>query len=116
MVSVPSHVESMAWISTHHPDIPVNRGYPLVRILLEQFACHQLLQRKHYAILASYADCCAAVLYCFDCVLDLEVASVGREDRVGKIVACTYRGLCMRLDTSPSHCVLLDDSLTMAAV
>lgn len=68
----------------------VNSRYPLVRIFLQQLAGDQLLQRKHHAVLAPYANRRAAVLNCLHCVFDLEVASIGREDRVGKIIASAY--------------------------
>jgi hypothetical protein len=80
-------------ISTHHADIPVHRRYPLIRILLQQLARDQLLQRQDDTILTPDADGCAAVLHRLDCVLDLEVAAIGREDGVGEIVSRAYRGL-----------------------
>ena len=43
--------------------------------------------------LASAADCGPAVLDCFRCIFDLEVAAIGGEDGVGRIVAGAYRGL-----------------------
>jgi hypothetical protein len=75
---------------THDTSIPINGGYPLIRILLEQFACDKLLECEHNAIFAPDADCCASVLDCFHCVLDLEVAAIGGEDGVGQVVACAY--------------------------
>jgi hypothetical protein len=73
--------------------MPVNGGYPLVRILLQQLAGHQLLQCEHHTVLAPNTNRRAAVLDRLYCVFHLEVAAIGREDRVGKIVARPYRRL-----------------------
>jgi hypothetical protein len=74
----------------YYAHVPVHRCYPLVRARLEQLAGDELLQRQHHAVLAPYADCCAAVLDGFDCIFDLEVAAVRRKDRVGQVVARAY--------------------------
>lgn len=75
---------------TYHTNIPVNSGYPLVGILLQQLARYQLLQGQNDAVLAPYTNRRASVLDGFDCVFDLEVAAIGGEDRVGQIVTRTY--------------------------
>ena len=66
---------------------------PLVCSRLQQLARNQLLDRKHHAVLAADPDGRVAVLDCLHGIFDLEVASVGREDRVLEIVACAYRRL-----------------------
>ena len=60
----------MVWYA-HHADVAIYRCYPLVRAGLEQLAGDELLEREHYAVFASYAYCCAAILYRLDCVFDL---------------------------------------------
>jgi hypothetical protein len=83
---------------TYNTNVPVHGGYPVVGILLHQFASHELLEREHHAILAADADCGPSILDRLHCVFDLEVAAIGGEDGIGQIVACTYRGLRWRLD------------------
>jgi hypothetical protein len=73
--------------------MPINRCDPLVGAGLQQLGCHHLLHREHDAILASYADGCAAILHCLYRIFDLEVSAVGREDGVGQVVASSYRRL-----------------------
>lgn len=34
-----------------------------------------------------------AVFDCFNCVLDLKVAAVRRENGIGEVITCPYRGL-----------------------
>lgn len=75
---------------TYNTDIPVNSGNALVGVLLHKFACDELLHCQNNAILASNADRGTAVLYSLSGVLDLEVAAIGGEDGVGKIVAGAY--------------------------
>ena len=70
--------------------VPVDCCYPLVRACLQQLAGDELLERHHDAVLAPDTNRCAAVLYRLDCILDLEIATVGREDRVGQVIACAY--------------------------
>lgn len=74
----------------HDAHVAVNGRYALVGTRLDQLAADELLESEHNTILAPDAQSCAAVLYRLDCILDLEVATVGREDRVGKVVACAY--------------------------
>lgn len=88
--SFPSLIVSMP---THHTDIAIHSCYPLVGILLEQSACHELLESQHNAILAANSNGGAAVLNGLDCVFYLEVSAIGGEDGVGKIVARSYRRL-----------------------
>lgn len=80
-------------VPTHHTNVAIYSRYPLVRIFLEQSACHELLERQHNAILAANSNCGAAVLNGLDCVFYLEVSAIGGEDGVGKIVARSYRRL-----------------------
>ena len=89
----PVRVASLGWVMTYHPEIPVHSSYPLIRILLQQLARDELLQRQHHAILTPYADCCTPILDSLHCVFDLEVAAIGGEDGVGEVVASAYRGL-----------------------
>ena len=73
--------------------MPVNGRDPLVCAGLQQFGCDDLLNRQDDAISATDADRCACILDCLDGVFDLEVPTVGGEDGVGEIVACSYRRL-----------------------
>jgi hypothetical protein len=59
--------------ATYNAHVAVDRGYPLVRARLEQLAGDELLEREHHAVLAPYADRCAAVLHRLDCIFDLAV-------------------------------------------
>lgn len=70
--------------------MPVDRRYPLVRVLFQQFARDKFFQREHDAIFAPDPNCCATVLDRFHSVFDLEVAAIGGEDGVGEIVAGSY--------------------------
>jgi hypothetical protein len=74
----------------YNAHVTIHRCYPLIRAGLEELAADELLESKYDAILALDADRCATVLYRLDCVFDLEVTTVGREDRVRQVVACTY--------------------------
>lgn len=76
--------------ATYNTDIPIHSRDALVRVLLHESACDELLHGQHNAILAPDADRGAAVLYGFRGVFDLEVATIGGEDGVGKIVAGAY--------------------------
>lgn len=60
-------------VCAYNAHVPVDGCYPLVRAGLEQLAGDELLKCQHHAVLAPYADCCAAVLDCLDCVFDLVV-------------------------------------------
>ena len=55
----------------YYAHIPVDRGYPLVRAGLEQFAGDELLESQDHAVFALDANCCAAIFYCLHCVFDL---------------------------------------------
>lgn len=92
-VSSSSFLSLTLSMQTHHTDISVDSCYPLIGILLEQSACHELLERQHNAILAADSNRGAAVLNGLDCVFYLEVSAIGGEDGVGKIVARSYRRL-----------------------
>jgi len=60
----------------------------------EQFASDELLDCEDDAIFASYTNRGASILYCLDCILDLEVSAIRGEHGVCEIVACTYGRLC----------------------
>jgi hypothetical protein len=60
-------------MTTYNAHIPVDRCYPLIRTGLEELAGDELLEGQYYAILAPYANRCAAVLDRLHCVLDLIV-------------------------------------------
>lgn len=51
--------------------VAVDGGYSLVRAGLLQLAGNEFLKGKDNAVLASYADGSAAVLYRLDCIFDL---------------------------------------------
>jgi predicted glycoside hydrolase/deacetylase ChbG (UPF0249 family) len=70
--------------------ITIHSSYPLVRTWLEELAADKLLESEYDAILALDADRCATVLDRLDRVFDLEVPTIGGEDRVGQVVARTY--------------------------
>lgn len=71
---------------TYHAHVAVDRGDALVRTRFQQLRGNDLLDGEDNAVLAPDADGCAAILDCLDCVFDLEVAAVGREDGVEEIV------------------------------
>jgi hypothetical protein len=75
---------------TYDSQVAVDGGDALVRTSLPQFGGYDLLNGKNDAILAPDADGRATVLDGLDGVLDLEVAAIGGEDGVGKIVARAY--------------------------
>jgi hypothetical protein len=59
-------------VATYYTDVPVHSCYPLVCIRLQQLARDQLLQSKNHAVFASYANRRAAILYCLECVFNLD--------------------------------------------
>lgn len=77
--------------------MPVDGGDALVCAWFQQLGCDGLLDGQDDAIFAPDADGCAPVLDCLDGVLDLEISTVGGEDGVGEIVACSYRSLYVSL-------------------
>jgi hypothetical protein len=70
--------------------ITVYGCYPLVRAWLEELAADELLESEYDAILALNANRCATVLDRLDRVFDLEVSTIGGEDRVGQVVTRAY--------------------------
>jgi hypothetical protein len=54
------------------------------------YAADELLESEYDAILALNANRCATVLDRLDRVFDLEVSTIGGEDRVGQVVARAY--------------------------
>lgn len=97
--------------STYNTDVAIDSGYPLVCILLQQLRGDELLQCQDDTIATSDTDASATVfdslhgIFDLDWVsgdalrsdhelrTDLEVTSIGREDRVLEIVARSYRSL-----------------------
>ncbi len=57
---------------TYHTDIAIDRGYPLVRTRLQQFASYDLLHCQNNAIFTSNADAGTSILDCFDRIFDLQ--------------------------------------------
>lgn len=78
---------------TYSSQMSVDGSDSLVGTRLRQLGCDDFLDCQYDAILASYADGCAAVLYRLDGIFDLEVTAVGGEDGIGEIVARAYRRL-----------------------
>lgn len=78
---------------TYNTNVSVDSRYSLVGVLFEEFAGDELFEGEDDPILAADADGGAAVLDGLHGVFDLEVAAIGGEDGVGKVVACTYGGL-----------------------
>lgn len=68
----------------------INCRNALVCSSLEKFTCDDLLNRQYNTVFASDSNGRAAVLYRLDRILDLEVPSIGREDRIGEIITRTY--------------------------
>lgn len=75
--------------------MPVDCRDALVGALLKQLGCDNLLRRQHDAVLAADADRGAAILNRLYGIFDLEVAAIGGENGVGKIVACSYGSLLL---------------------
>lgn len=75
---------------TYNSQVTVNGGNALVGTGLPQLGGHDLFDGKNDAILAPDTDGRATVLDGLYGVLDLEVAAIGGEDGVGKIVARAY--------------------------
>ena len=65
----------------------------LVGTSLQQLTSDHFLNCEHDTIFAPNANGGSTIFYGFDRIFDLEVASIGREDRVGEIVTRTYRSL-----------------------
>lgn len=65
----------------------VDSGDALVGVGLQQLRAYNLLNGQHHAVLAADANRRAGVLDRLDGVFDLEVATIGRVDGVGQIVA-----------------------------
>lgn len=76
--------------------MPINSGDPLVCAGLEKLGCDDFLDSEDDTVFATDADGGAAVLDCFDSILDLKVSAIGGEDGVGEIVACSYGSLGRR--------------------
>lgn len=91
-------------METYDTSMVVYRGNALVGSRLKQLRCDNLFDSQDNAVLAADTNRRAAVLYSLDGVLDLEVASIWREDGVEQVVTRSYRGL----DVCDSAVSLLD--------
>jgi hypothetical protein len=69
--------------STYDTSVPVYCSDPLVRTGLQQLGAHRLLDREDDAVFAPDADGGVAIFHRLDCVLDLKVSPIGRENGVG---------------------------------
>jgi len=79
--------------NTYNTKMPVNRGDSLIGARLGELGCDDFLDGEDDTVLAPDTHRCAAILYRFDGIFDLEVAAVWGEDGVGEIVARSYRRL-----------------------
>lgn len=70
--------------------MPINGCNAFVRSGLQQFATDDLLDCQDDTIFTSDPNRGSAILYCLDCIFDLEVSAIGGEDRVRQVVARTY--------------------------
>lgn len=80
-------------MQTYSSQMLVDSCDSLVGAGLQQLGCDDLLDCQDDTIFRTDADGGAAVLYCLDCVLNLEVTAIRGEDGVGQIVASSYRRL-----------------------
>lgn len=71
----------------------VDGGDPLVGARLLELGCDHLLDGEDNTVLATDADGCASILDGLNSVLDLEIATIGREDGVEQVVTCADRRL-----------------------
>jgi len=74
-------------------DVPIHCSYSLVCIGFEEFGGYDLFYRENDTMLGADADAGTAVFDRFNCIFDLEVAAVGRKDRIGEIVTGPNRRL-----------------------
>jgi hypothetical protein len=74
-------------------NVSIHRSYSFVRIRFKEFGGYDLFYSEDDAMLGADANTGPAVFDCFNGVFDLEVAAVGRKDRIGEIVASPDRGL-----------------------
>lgn len=82
----------------------VNGGDALVGTGFQQLRGYDLLDGEDDAVLGADANGGASVLYGLDCIFDLEVSTVGGEDRVEQVVTRSYGRL--KGDTRPELAVL----------
>ena len=75
---------------TYYAHVPIHCCNTLVGVWFEEFRRYDLLDCQHHSVFTPDAYRCPAILDRFDRILDLKVSTVGREDRVGQIVSCTY--------------------------
>jgi len=57
---------------------------------LQEFTGNDLLNCEYHTIFTSNTDRSSPIFYCLHGIFNLEISAVGREDRVAKIVTCTY--------------------------
>lgn len=98
---------------TYSTEVTINRGDTLVCTGLPELGSDDLLDGQDDAVLAANPYGGSAVLDSLDGIFDLEVAAVGREDRVGQVVACSYRGLTIA-GTVRSVTLLKDLNVSLA--
>ena len=77
----------------YHTDIAIDRGYPLVRTRLQQFAGYDLLHRQDNAIFTSNADAGTSILDCLDRIFDLQERVNFRRSRKHRIIKVTWKFL-----------------------
>lgn len=76
--------------ATYHTQMSVDGRDSLVCAGLQQLRGDDLLDRQDDTVFASDADRSAAIFDRLHGVFDLKVTTVGGEDGVGEIVACSY--------------------------
>jgi hypothetical protein len=65
---------------TYSTNMSIDCCNALVRSSLQQLACDDLLNCQHNTIFTPDSNGGSAVLYCLDCILDLEISAIGGED------------------------------------
>ena len=68
----------------------VDGANPLIGAGLEKLGSYDFLHGEDYTIFASDPYGGSSIFYRLDCVLDLEIATVRREDGVEQVVARSY--------------------------
>jgi hypothetical protein len=80
--------------------VGVDGSDALVGTGFQQLGAYDLLNGEDDAILGADTDGGAAILYCLDRIFDLEVSTVGGEDGVEQVVACSYGRLMAEREAS----------------
>ncbi len=68
----------------------VDRSNTLVGSWLKQLAGDDFFNRKNNTIFTPNSNGGTTILYRLDCIFDLEISAIRRENRVREIVARTY--------------------------